>query len=427
MKIRFLMTGLLGLMTVTAFAQKGEVSDAQDAYTKFQGIRSNKTLDKQAMESLNAAKTAIDKAAANDKTGNLPQTLALKAAIYSSLALKDTVAASSTPLFTTAQEATTKAKELDAPKNENSKLIHDADVNMAQYSVNKGIKEYGAGKYDMAYKSFEAYRTVFPEDTTVTYYTALSAANAKMWDPAIADYSKLVTGNYSKSQRIYEDLSAIYLMKGDTAGAIKSMNDALAKYPQDAVINKRLIETNLQSGKTQEVLDKMQSTIAADPKNKELYYYAGIAYSRVAADAETKAAKEKDPTKLATLNKTADDNRAKAVDMYKKAVEIDPNYFQANYSLGYSLMSPAIDAFNYANKLPVTKQKEYDAAMAKANSMFDAAKPYVQKAVDLNPKSVDALNNLKMYYLGKKDMVNANAIKKQIDTINAGGGAAPAN
>ena len=422
------MTGLLGLMTVTAFAQKGEVSDAQDAYTKYQGIRSNKTLDKQAMESLNTAKTAIDKAAANEKTANLPLTLALKGAIYSSLALKDTVAASSTPLFTTAQEAISKAKELDAPKNENSKLIHDADVNVAQYQVNKGIKEYGAGKYDLAYKSFEDYRNVFPDDTTVTYYTALAAANAKMWDQAIANYSKLVTTPYSKNQRIYEDMSAIYLMKGDTAGAIKSMNEALTKYPQDAVINKRIIETNLQMGKTQEVLDKMQGAIASDPKNKTLYYYAGIAYNRVSEDAAKKAKTEKDPTALAALNKTADDNRGKAVDMWKKALEIDPNYYAANYSLGYALISPALDEFNYANKLPVSKQKEYDAAMAKANTLFDEAKPYIQKAVDLDPKSVDALNNLKLYYLGKKDMVNANAIKKQIDAINAGGGAAaPAN
>lgn len=416
------MTGLLGLMTVTAFAQKGEVSDAQDAYTKYQAIRNTKTLDKQATDNLNTAKTAIDKAADNEKTANLPQTLALKGAIYSSLAIRDTVAASSTPLFTTAQEALAKAKELDAPKNENSKLIHDADVNIAQYQINKGIKEYGEKKYDMAYKSFDAYRTIFPEDTTAIYYTALAAANAKMWDPAIANYSKLVTTGYSKNQRTYEDLSAIYLMKGDTAGAIKSMNEALAKFPQNAVINKRMIEINLQMGKTQEVLDKMQGTIASDPKNKTLYYYAGIAYSRVSDDASKKAAKEKDPTALAALNKTADDNRLKAVDMFKKAVEIDPNYFAATYSLGYALISPAIDEFNYANKLPVSKQKDYDAAMAKANSMFDEAKPYVQKAVDLNPKSVEALNTLKMYYLGKKDMVNANAIKKQVDALNASGG-----
>lgn len=428
MRIRFLMTGLLGLMTITAFAQKGEVSNAQDEYTKYLALRGNKAMDKQATESLNNAKTSIDKAAVNEKTANLPLTLALKASVYSSLALKDTVASSSTPLFTTSQEALTKAKELDAAKKENGKMIHDVEMNLAQYQLNKGVKEYANKQYDQAYKSFDFYRSVLPDDTNAIYYTGIAAANAKLWDAAIANYSKLLTTNYSAKQRTYQDLSGFYLFKGDTAGAVKVMDEALTKYPTDAVLNRRSIELSLQAGKRDEVLKKIEATIASDPKNKTLYYYAGITYTQVADDAAKKAVKEKDPTALAALNKTRDDYQAKAVDAYKKALEIDPNYFQANLNLGYVLISPALDAFNYANKLPVSKQKEYDAAMAKANAMFDAAKPYLQKAVDLNPKSVDALTNLKTYYLGKKDMTNANAIKKQIDAINAGGGAAaPAN
>lgn len=425
MKTRFLITGLLGLMTITAFAQKGEVSNAQDEYTKYLGTRGNKSMDKQATESLNNAKTSIDKAAVNEKTSTQPLTFALKASIYSSLALKDTVAASSTPLFTSAQEAIAKAKELDA-KKENDKMIHDAEMNLAQYQLNKGVKEYGNKQYDLAYKSFDFYRTVLPDDTNAIYYTGIAAGNAKLWDAAISNYQKLLTTNYSAKQRTYQDLSGFYLFKGDTAGAIKVMDEALAKYPNDPVLNKRSIEISLQAGKKDDVLNKIEATIARDPKNKTLYYYAGVTYSQVADDVSKKAAKEKDPTALAALNKSKADYQAKAVEAYKKALEIDPDYYQANFSLGYILIAPALEAFNAANKLPVNKQKEYDAAMAQANTMMDAAKPYIQKAVDLNPKSVDALNNLKIYYLGKKDMVNANAIKKQIDALN-GGGAAPAN
>lgn len=423
------MTGLLGLMTITAFAQKGEVTTAQDEYTKYSAVRGNKTLDKQSIESLNNAKTSIDKAAANEKTSGLPLTLALKAAIYSSLAARDTVAETSTPLFTTAQEALAKAKELDAEKKENSKMIHDVEINLAQYQLNKGVKEYADKQYDLAYKSFDYYRTVLPEDTNAIYYTGIAAANAKLWAPAIENYTKLLTTNYSGKQRAYQDLSGFYLFNKDTAGAVKVMNEALAKYPGDAALNKRLIELNLQMGKRDEVLKQIETTIASDPKNKTLYYYAGITYTQVADDAAKKATKEKDPAALATLNKTKTDYQAKAIDAYKKALEIDPNYFQANLNLGYVLISPALDLYNAANKLPVNKQKEYDADIAQANTMFDAAKPYLQKAVDLNPKSVNALSNLKLYYLGKKDMVNANNIKKQIDAINAEGGsqAAPAN
>jgi hypothetical protein len=40
MKIKFLMTGLLGLMTATTFAQKGELNNAQSNYDKYEAFRS---------------------------------------------------------------------------------------------------------------------------------------------------------------------------------------------------------------------------------------------------------------------------------------------------------------------------------------------------------------------------------------------------
>ena len=107
----------------------------------------------------------------------------------------------------------------------------------------------------------------------------------------------------------------------------------------------------------------------------------------------------------------------KAAEMYKKAIELDPNYFEANLNLGFVYLSPAIDTYNAANKLPANKQKEYTAQIAKASAMFDAAKPYLLKAVELNPKSVDALNGLMTYYKGKRDDANANKIDAQIKAL----------
>jgi tetratricopeptide (TPR) repeat protein len=424
MKISFLMTGLLGLITVTVFAQKGELTTAQTEYTKYESLKGNKSMGTLALNSLKTARVSIDKAAANDKTAALPLTYALKGSIYASMALNDTSATTSTPLFTTAEEAIKKAKELDT-KGENKALITSADLTLAQYQLNKGVKEYGEKKYDLAYKSFDYYRSVLPEDTNAIYYTGLAAANAGNWDAALTNYSKLLTTNYSKKISLYQDMSGFYLQKKDTTNAIKIMSDASAKYPNDAYLAKRVLEMNLQTGKQAEVLSKIESTIATDPKNKTLYYYAGITYTQVADQANKKLAKNKDAAAVATLTKTRDENFAKAEDMYRKALAIDPNYFEANLNLGYVMINPAIDLFNAARNYPVNKQKEYDAAMTKANGMFDAAKPYLLKAVELQPKNVDALTNLRTYYLGKKDMTNANLIKKQIDDIQAGG-AAPA-
>jgi len=427
MKIKLLITGLLGLVTTATFAQKGELKNAQEQYENYDVARMNKITMSAAVKDLADAKTSIDKASTNDKTSGLAQTFAVKGAIYSALTLQDTVATTSLPNFKIADEALRKAKTLDSVKQENKKLIDNGFLNLAQYKFNEGRAEFQDKKYDLAYNSFDYYRQLRPTDTTALYATGLAAANAgnsnpKYYTAAIANYNTLLATNYSQNVNTYNDLATIYLVTKDTTNALKTVSEGVAKYPTNNELRKREIEIGLQAGKQDELTGKIESAITADPKNKTLYYYMGLTYSQIAESIGVKEKKTKDPVAKAALQQKKDDNFGKAADAYKKAVVIDPNYFEANLNLGYVLINPAIDAYNAANQLPTNKQKEYEAAVAKANLQFDAAKPYLQKAVDLNPKSVDGLTNLKTYYLGKKDMTNANAIQKQIDALNASGG-----
>lgn len=418
MKIKLLMAGLLGLVSATAFAQKGELNTAKEEYEKYSGLRGQPAMATMAGKSLSAAKESIDKASVNEKTASLPLTYAVKGSIYSALAAQDTVPTTSLPLFTTADEALKKAKELDT-KGENKKMIDEAYLNLAQYQLTKGVKEYSASKYDLAYKSFDYYRTVLPEDTNAIYYTGLAAANSKNYPAAISNYNKLLTTKYSKNAITYLDLSSLYLASKDTANALKTVSDGVVKYPSNSDLRKREIEISLQTGKEKEVTDKIQAALANDPKNKTLYYYAGLTYSQT-GDGYVNAQKAaKDPAAKAKLQASKAEAYGKAGEMYKKALELDPNYFEANLNLGYIILSPAIDLYNAANKLPANKQKEYDAAVAKAKAQFDLAKPYLVKAVELQPKSIDALQNLRTYYQGVRDDANAAKIKAQIDALPA--------
>jgi len=359
------------------------------------------------------------------------------------------------PNFVIAEEAYKKAKELDT-KGDNKKLLDDATVNLANYKLNQGVKEYGSKKFDLAFKSFDYSRQLM-NDTTSIFYAGLAAANYDNWDAAIENFNRLLATDYKRKESIYGDLANFYFDKKDTANAIKLITDATKKYPKNSQFSKRLIELNLQTGHQAEVLAQIETTIANDPKNKTLYYYAAMTYTQVANDAGNKvAALTKEaakaakaaaanpapssakpgakpaaaPTvapatppanadKIAALSKTRDDYYAKAEAADRKALEIDPNYFEANQNLGYVLISPAIDVFTATRDLPVNKQKEYDAGMAKSNALFDAAKPYLMKAVELNPKSYDALFNLRTYYQGKNDLPHANEIKKQLDALSA--------
>jgi tetratricopeptide (TPR) repeat protein len=412
MKIKFLMAGLFGLISATSFAQKGELSSAQTNFDTYEATKSQAAL---AIPKLNAAKVSIDKAAAHEKTATLPQTYALKGAIYAAYADMDTVATTSLPLFNTAAESLKKAKEVDT-KGEYKQLIQNGNILLAQYQLKKGVKQFQSKEFGEAYKSFDFYRTVLPEDTNAIYYTALAAVNSGNFPAAITNYNKLTTTKFSGNERVYFDLSSIYLTNKDTANALKAVSDGIAKYPSSSELRKREIEIALQSGKQKEVLGKIEAAIAADANNKSLFYYAGLVHSQ-AADAANQELSKAAPAAKAAIIARRNQSLEKATEMYTKALALDPNYFEANLNLGYVLLAPAIETFNAANKLPASKQKEYDAAIAKSGVQFDKAKPYLLKAVELNPKSAEALSNLATYYKGKKDDANAAKINKQIKDL----------
>ncbi|HTD98902.1 MAG TPA: tetratricopeptide repeat protein [Mucilaginibacter sp.] len=431
MKIKFLMTALSGLIAVTAFAQKGQLNNANDEYAKYQTLSGQKVTAKLAQTNLSNAKAAIDKAAANEKTAALPQTYTLKAAIYASIAVGDSVVTTATTELATATEALKKARETDT-KKENTTLILHASQEIAQYHLNRGVADFQNKKFNEAYQSFDAARQIMPEDTSMILNTAIAAYNAQNYPAAITNYSKLTTTNYSAKDRIYTDLSNVYLANKDTAGAIKSISEAVTKYPKNGELRKREIEISLRAGQQTDLIAKIDAAIKNDPENKSLYYYQGLTYSQIAESAgkdltklektATKAAQTVKPgaktppnPQIAKLQQTRADNFSKASEMYKKATELDQNYFEAVLNLGYVTMAPAIDLYNSARFQ--NDNKVYAATMAKANAQFDAAKPYLLKAVELDPKSSDALTNLKSYYLGKQDSENANAVQKKLDAL----------
>jgi tetratricopeptide (TPR) repeat protein len=418
MKIRnlFVSAGLAVLFATPAFAQKGELSNAKSSFETYDALRAANSgpLVKNA---LTKAKIAIDKAAQNEKTATLPETYALRALIYAHTAMADTIESTSAPIFAAAEEALVKAKEADT-KKENEKYFASTETALAQSRMSIGAILYKEKKYDDAYKAFDLAQKYIKGDTLAIYYAGISAATGKNNKGAIDQYKKLTATKFSELDKVYMDLSSLYLSEKDTVNAMNIAAEAVQKFPSNAELRKREIEISLQAGKAQQVLDKITSAISNDPKNKTLYLYAGLVYSQAADAGVAKISKTKDAAALVSLQKEKADNYTKAADMYKKAIEIDPNFFDAILNMGYVNLNPAIDTYNAAQQLPAAKQKEYDAALVKAKAQFDAAKPYLEKATELQPNSVDAWSNLRTYYIGVQNAAKANEIKAKIEELN---------
>ena len=387
MKIKsFVLAFVFSGSTLISFAQKGELKSAKSNYEKFVGLKEANSYAL-GLISLNQAKTSIDKAVTHEKTTNDATAWTYKALIYSDLALLDTIPTTSKPLFNEALAASKKAQELDTDGANKTDLDRLKPL-MAQYELNAGVKAYQSNKFDDAYTSFTNSLNYRPGDTTIIYYAGLSAINAKNYKAAIKQYEDLTKTNYSANPQIYLDLSKMYSMQKDTIKALAIASEGAKKYNNPQLATQE-IELSLMSGKQVEVIGKISDQLQKEPTNKLYAFYLGIAYS------------------------SAGDTK-KAEESYRKALEIDPNSSDANTNLAGLLLNSGIDLYNTANKLPQNKQKEYDAMMKSANAKFDKAFPYLQKSAELNPKSKLAWDNLKTYYVIKKNQAKVDEITKKL-------------
>ncbi len=391
MKIKsFILAAVFTASSVLVYAQKGEVANAKKNYDSFVSLKDANSMPL-ALPNLKNAKASVDKAVANEKTASDPTAWTYKALIYAEMALLDTVPASSKPLITESQAAYKKALELDKDGSNKANLDHLNTALFSQYELNQGVRAYQSNNFADAFTSFTNALNYRPGDTTITYYAGLSAINSKNYDAGIKNYEQLTKTNFSANNQIYLDLSRLYSMKGDTAKAISIAGEGAMKY-NDAALATQEIELSLMSGKQKEVITKIADQAKRDPKNKLYPYYLGIAYSTVG-------------------------DVVKAEESYLQAIAIDPNFADANINLGGVMLNKGIALYNEANKLPPSQQKEYDLAMKKAAGEFDKAFPYLQKAAELDPKSRIALENLKTYYLVKKDNAKVDELSKKLEAL----------
>lgn len=375
-------------MSVSAFAQKSAVNSAKSDYESYTTLRG--ASPQLAQPKLKSAKEAIDKAVLHDKTKNDAGAWTYRALIYADMAASDSTSAAD-QLTSEALTALNKAKELDTDGAQKEN-IQRATALLSQGQLIKGKAFYDKQKYAEAYKEFNKGLEYAPGDTTLNYAAAISAMYAKDNANAIARFKELLSTNYSALENIYSNLSALYMQVGDTTAAIKVAGEGAAKFPKSSDLATREIELSLMSGKQKEVIEKINAQAAKEPNNKIYPFYLGIAYN------------------------AANDN-VKAEEAYKKAIALDPNYNDAYINLGGLIMNNGIEIYNKANKLPANKQTEYTATMKKAQAEFDRALPFLEKAVELNPKSELALRNLKTYYTIKNNKAKTDEIDAKIKAL----------
>jgi len=382
-----ILLSLLVAAGTTVLAQTSNLRKAKASLQKFEELKAAGSAEL-GRSILKDARESIDKALAHDKTKNNPETWTIHALISANYATLD----SSAEDAAAAEEAIKKGKELDAA-NKFADNLNVADQMLGQFNFNQGVAAWEKQDFSAAYDAFDQALAFLPGDTTLTYYAGLAAIQLKDYPKAIDKYKALVPNTeFSARRTVVIDLPKLYLSDHDTIAAIEYAAIAASEYPEDddAVIQN--IELNLIVGNETKMIAEIEGQIAKDPNNASLFYYLGIA-------------------------QFAANNADNALEAYRKAVAIDPNYADANKNISAIIINGIRDELNALNEDKSVSNNDYNTKLAELKERIKEALPYLQKVVEVNPQDLDALRSLKGYYDFLQDEENSKEVQARIDAV----------
>jgi tetratricopeptide (TPR) repeat protein len=247
---------------------------------------------------------------------------------------------------------------------------------ISEQLYNDGVKYFSASEFDKALTSFEksidVNATYGNVDTLAIFNAGLSAENAKNHEKAKLHYGRIIELNYPQPL-VYNSLSNVYLEEQDTAKALSIVQDGRKKYPED--FNLLIAETNiyLAAKQNDKAMANLQEAVKTDPLNPTIHYAVGVNYFSMG-------------------------NLEEAEKSYKKAIELKPDYFEANYNLGAMYVNQAATLIEKANKLPLSATAEYDALKLEADNVLKESIPYLEKAAAIDSSDRSTLLSLKEIY-----------------------------
>lgn len=413
------------LLTAT-MAIAGTVLFAQDVKKTKEFITAN-AWDK--------AKTSIDATLANPKNAKNAEAWYLKAKVYSALAnFPNPKEPNTFENRNTALDAIKKLQELDKTQAQifmtmdQYKPVYDLYTTSFEESADK----YNQEKYAEALEAFKATGVygdyifsqgwgLYKLDTTLTYYTALSALNAKNEDDAVKYFSKLAdakVGGKPEMATSYRYLAKHYYDKKDEANMMKYIGLGKELYPKDDYLPLLELDFVRDKGDKNALYKKYEEMIATNPDNFDLLFeYGNELFGEThVADASKRPA-------------NYSENLKKIEDLYTRAANLKPENSDVWLSLGKHFYNQALFKEDEVRAIKGTKpedvKKKADlgteitalaeksiAPLEKVFNMFDS-----QGKLKTHDRSnyKSACNLLNYAYGMKKDKAKADMYQKKYD------------
>lgn len=344
---------------------------------------------------LEDAKTSIDKASAHEKTIGEPKTWYYKGKIYESIANDPTLGKQHTDAAKIAFDSYTKARELDATAAKPGKYKKDLDEAFASQSFaialqNAGIIAYQAKNYGVAHDYFVKYQVARPQDTLGYVYAAQMAMAKDDFKNAKESYSKCLEKTGYSTREIYTNLLYIYKSvesERDYNKALEIAQKARTKFPTDQNFLIQEVDLLEKTGKLQDAITSLEGIVQKGEAKLETYLLLGSSYEKAK-------------------------NFEKAKQAYGKALELNPNSFEANFNMGAILYNPAAEISKTVRAMGGDEYNKKGKQMeANAKEILKQSQPYFEKAYAIKPEDASVKQILKDVYNGTNQKEKAATIK----------------
>ncbi|MCC6720583.1 MAG: tetratricopeptide repeat protein [Bacteroidia bacterium] len=356
--IRYIISAIAVAIFFSVFAQPSKVETVRMIL---------EDTDPNAVKDLRECKKLIDDAKEHAKTSNSPKMWVYRGAVYYEIARKADDLSKETPdAILIAAESLFKCKETDTKKAWQEQCDFYF-LNVANVMFNLGVAEYQAKNYDKAILYYETTRKIIPYDTkgdlktiNITealiyqycYYAALGKGDNKL---TLEYIDKLISMNFN-DPKVYAAKAKVLIEQKDTANALNTIADGIKRFPNDADLMNMELDIYLKQGKTDILLDKLNNAIATDSENKIYYFARATTYE-----------------KIQKLNEAESD--------YKKALEIDPEYYDASFNLGVLYVNKAKPIIEQLQK--TYKKEEQKKFEDKINEVYKTAITYFEKCLEI--------------------------------------------
>ena len=262
-------------------------------------------------------------------------------------------------------------------------IYQRVDVVKSNY-YSKGFSLYEARNYSeaaaMFKKSYDIAKMLgTPDANDMLNAAAQASLLAKDYQTALEYFTEL-KDNGVETGDIYRHLATCYSNLGNNEMAMEMINTGIEKNPDDGNLVIEKVNAYVKEGREEEAIEDINKLIALDPNNASFYYVLGNIYSN-----EEKSVYDVDKT----------------IENYTRALEINPDYYDAVYNLGVfytSLANKRIEEANNITGISKAEIAQYDALIEQANDLLRTGLPYLQKAYQTQP-SDDVKSVLKSIYV----------------------------